>query len=781
MSVETAALLIDFDNVTMGIRSNLGQELRNLLDSDVIRGKVAVQRAYADWRRYPQYIVPLSEASIDLIFAPAYGSSKKNATDIRLAIDACELVFTRPEIGTFILLSGDSDFSSLVLKLKEYGKYVIGVGLQESASDILVQNCDEYYSYNQVSGLVSAGEVASETHDPWVLVSKAVRKMTDRGDVMRSDRLKQVMLEIDSNFDEKDAGFSKFNKFLAEATHRNLIRMRKGQNGQYEVSAGPESLDGAPQKPAEAPAGTRSSTGGGRSRRGGRGRSRGRSGRSSESRSSGKGGSEGRGGRSEASEAAPEGSATPDSLQRAYEALASVVDELDDGEGVRDSMAKRKLIARDSGFDEGRLGFPKFSLFLKQAHEDGAVVLTQRDDRNYYLSPAKPSAGGTRGRGRDRAESRSDGPGGSGDGSPTAKETGSSGKPAKRGLLGRLLGKKAEEPKKDEKPVARPSSGDAPAATADRSSREPAGRSGAAESTKKPERDEGAEGSDLSRKTEARASDRNRGGGGRPQSGRGSGRSRGRGGRSGGRTDTESRQTQTKAPESRERDRDGVRRDEVRDRRGESKKDAGDGRTAAAAATGADEPRTDQGGSGQDTGGAPVEDAPAPRRTLRHRRGSRGRPSAKPSGTSASPKIGPVSRGDDDTAKEDSSSGSNRSSDDRSTGAARAGVGARTGSRGGSSGGSTAGRGSSAGDTATADRGDDAGGVSHEAGPAAEAVEHMVRNYAGVGKRTAEVLVDRFGGKVFEVIDAEPERLTEVLSEGRAKAVVAAREQERAG
>ena len=73
-----AALLIDFDNVTMGIRSDLQTELRNLLSSDIIHGKVAVQRAYADWRRYPQYIVPLSEASIDLIFAPAYGSSKKN-------------------------------------------------------------------------------------------------------------------------------------------------------------------------------------------------------------------------------------------------------------------------------------------------------------------------------------------------------------------------------------------------------------------------------------------------------------------------------------------------------------------------------------------------------------------------------------------------------------------------------------------------------------------------------------------------------------------------------
>ena len=147
-----AALLIDFDNVTLGIRSDLTKELKTLVSSDLIKGKVAVQRAYADWRRYPQYIVPLSESSIDLIFAPAFGTNKKNATDIRLAIDAIELVFTRPEIGTFILLSGDSDFSMLVIKLKEYGKYVIGVGIRESASDLLIQNCDEYYSYNDLAG-----------------------------------------------------------------------------------------------------------------------------------------------------------------------------------------------------------------------------------------------------------------------------------------------------------------------------------------------------------------------------------------------------------------------------------------------------------------------------------------------------------------------------------------------------------------------------------------------------------------------------------------------------
>ncbi|MCW2922145.1 MAG: domain, limkain-b1-type, partial [Thermoleophilia bacterium] len=201
-----AAMLIDFDNVTMGIQSNLQAELRSLLSSSIIQGKVSVQRAYADWRRYPQYIVPLAESSIDLIFAPAYGSSKKNATDIRLAIDALELVFTRPEIGTFILLSGDSDFSSLVIKLKEYGKYVIGIGIRESSSDLLVQNCDEYYSYNALAGLVRSGEEEVVRYDPWELVTEAITRMKKNGDVMRSDRLKQVMQDIDGSFDEKTLG-----------------------------------------------------------------------------------------------------------------------------------------------------------------------------------------------------------------------------------------------------------------------------------------------------------------------------------------------------------------------------------------------------------------------------------------------------------------------------------------------------------------------------------------------------------------------------------------------
>jgi uncharacterized protein (TIGR00288 family) len=274
-----AALLIDFDNVTMGIRSDLGNELRNLLGSSIIKGKVAVQRAYADWRRYPQYVVPLAESSIDMIMAPAYGSSKKNATDIRLAIDAMELVLIRPEIGTYILLSGDSDFSSLVMKLKEYGKYVIGVGIRESSSDLLVQNCDEYYSYNALAGLVKTNEEENVKRDPWELVVEAAERMKRNGDVMRSDRLKQVMQEIDSTFDEKDLGMAKFSRFAQEAAQRGLISVTKLENGQMEVdiAAHAKAAGGAAEPAAHAAVEHEAVDEGihrGRRGRGGRGRTR---------------------------------------------------------------------------------------------------------------------------------------------------------------------------------------------------------------------------------------------------------------------------------------------------------------------------------------------------------------------------------------------------------------------------------------------------------------------------------------------------------------------------
>lgn len=374
-----AALLIDFDNVTMGIRSDLQVELRRLMNSDIIRGKVAVQRAYADWRRYPQYIVPLSEASIDLIFAPAFGSNKKNATDIRLAIDALELIFTRPEIGTFILLSGDSDFSSLVIKLKEYGKYVIGVGIRESSSDLLIQNCDEYFSYNELAGLTRVGDEQTEHRDPWELVVDAVLEMKKRGDVMRSDRLKQVMQELDPSFDEKNVGMNRFSKFVDESRRRGLITATKLENGQYEIDLGPSAPGGEKALPAipgdaderrERERAERSADRGGE--RGRRGRRGGR----------------GRGGRSEGerpAEAAPASGAL--SLAEAFELLKRVLREMGafSPTMVGEDEVRARMTELHGKPDDPLSHRPRFGRFLRQA-ADASIVDLSKNERGFEMS-----------------------------------------------------------------------------------------------------------------------------------------------------------------------------------------------------------------------------------------------------------------------------------------------------------------------------------------------------------------------------------------------------------
>jgi uncharacterized protein (TIGR00288 family) len=396
-----AALLIDFDNVTLGIRSDLTKELRTLLNSDIIKGKVAVQRAYADWRRYPQYIVPLSESSIDLIFAPAFGTNKKNATDIRLAVDATELVFTRPEIGTFILLSGDSDFSSLVIKLKEYGKYVIGVGIRESASDLLIQNCDEYYSYSDLAGLTKEADTPSAQRDPWELVGEAVQQMARNGDVMRSDRLKQVMQQIDPNFDERNAGFNRFSKFVSEAGAKGLLKVSKLDNGQFEVAPavavaiptpqlegsrgrgrgrgrGPVSPAAKPEvthaRGAAPPAKPESERRPDDARPGRRGRGRGR-------------------GRSRGDEPArerPAEAASPQSgqltLAAAFQLLTRAMAELPlpvGGEAVRARMAA--LLGREDPL----LDPARFARFLRQANDAEIADVRKLGDDSFEVSPHK--------------------------------------------------------------------------------------------------------------------------------------------------------------------------------------------------------------------------------------------------------------------------------------------------------------------------------------------------------------------------------------------------------
>jgi uncharacterized protein (TIGR00288 family) len=393
-----AALLIDFDNVTLGIQKDLTKELRTLLNSDIIKGKVAVQRAYADWRRYPQYIVPLSESSIDLIFAPAFGSSKKNATDIRLAIDAIELVFTRPEIGTFILLSGDSDFSTMVIKLKEYGKYVVGVGIRESASDLLIQNCDEYYSYNDLAGLTKEVDTPSTQRDPWELAAEAVAQMVRNGDVMRSDRLKQVMQQIDPNFDERNAGFNRFSKFVIEAGQKGVITLNKLDNGQYEVSPGPNAkavTAAAPRSrpPAEAgreeltPSGARARDEGGRRGRGRRGRGgRDRSGVRDGAAHRGMNGSARTEGGQPVRQDRSDGALT---LARAFQLMSQALSEFRSPVGQE---ALRLRMVAMHGREDPLLEASRFPRLLRQANDAEVAEVRKVGDDDYEISASAQRA-----------------------------------------------------------------------------------------------------------------------------------------------------------------------------------------------------------------------------------------------------------------------------------------------------------------------------------------------------------------------------------------------------
>ena len=284
--ITNMAVFCDFENVALGVadakyaKFDIGKVLERLL----LKGSIVVKKAYCDWDRYKGFKPAMHEASFEMIEIPHVRMSGKNSADIRMVVDALDLCYTKSHVDTFVIVSGDSDFSPLVSKLRENAKYVIGVGIRESTSDLLVQNCDEYYSYNALAGLVKSGEAESTSRkwDPWELVKEAIARMQSNHDVMRSDRLKQVMQDIDASFDEKDLGMSKFSRFCQEAAHRGLIQVTKLENGQLEVA--PPSGDAPARSAAASSSEPAAETNGedapreGRSRRGrrgGRGRKRG--------------------------------------------------------------------------------------------------------------------------------------------------------------------------------------------------------------------------------------------------------------------------------------------------------------------------------------------------------------------------------------------------------------------------------------------------------------------------------------------------------------------------
>src|SRR5580765_964505 len=147
----TLALFIDFENLALGFQGARGRfDISRVLKRMVEKGKIVAKKAYADWNRYSSYTEALHEAAIELIQIPRRGQSGKNSADIRLCVDAMDLAYSKDHIDTFVIVSGDSDFSPLVSKLKELGKHVIGMGLADSTSKLLRDNCDEFIYYEDL-------------------------------------------------------------------------------------------------------------------------------------------------------------------------------------------------------------------------------------------------------------------------------------------------------------------------------------------------------------------------------------------------------------------------------------------------------------------------------------------------------------------------------------------------------------------------------------------------------------------------------------------------------
>src|SRR2546421_8619134 len=146
------AIFVDFENLALGFQSPRERfDIVRVLERLVEKGKIVAKKAYADWNRFAEYTRALHEAAIELIEIPRRGQTGKNSADIRLCVDAMDLAYSKEHIDTFAVVSGDSDFSPLVSKLKELGKHVIGLGMQDSTSDLLRDNCDEFIYYEDLS------------------------------------------------------------------------------------------------------------------------------------------------------------------------------------------------------------------------------------------------------------------------------------------------------------------------------------------------------------------------------------------------------------------------------------------------------------------------------------------------------------------------------------------------------------------------------------------------------------------------------------------------------
>jgi len=225
------ALFIDFDNVALGARdAKLRFDIKPILERLLGKGKVIVKKAYADWHYYREHMSPLHEAAIELIEIPMPRISGKNSADIRLVVDAMDLCYSKEHIDTFVIISGDSDFSPLVSKLRENNKRVIGIGVKNSSSKLLIGNCDEFIFYDDLFGQPqgrvgsTAVNVPQDKRELFDFLVKTVQSLLveSRGRLF-SSLIKDTMTRTQPAFTERAHGFTTFGELLDEARKLGLL------------------------------------------------------------------------------------------------------------------------------------------------------------------------------------------------------------------------------------------------------------------------------------------------------------------------------------------------------------------------------------------------------------------------------------------------------------------------------------------------------------------------------------------------------------------------------
>jgi uncharacterized protein (TIGR00288 family) len=242
------ALFCDFENVALGVQDAKYEkfDINRVLERLLLKGSIVVKKAYCDWQRYKDFKTGMHGASFELIEIPHVRQSGKNSADIRMVVDALDLCYTKGHVDTFVIISGDSDFSPLVSKLRENAKVVIGVGVKNSTSDLLIANCDEFIFYDDLvreedskrraakkrkesAPTAAGGDKQQQAFDLITETLQALIAERGEGERVWGSMIKQALKRRDPGFNESYYGFRAFSDLLEEAEKRKLITLERDE------------------------------------------------------------------------------------------------------------------------------------------------------------------------------------------------------------------------------------------------------------------------------------------------------------------------------------------------------------------------------------------------------------------------------------------------------------------------------------------------------------------------------------------------------------------------